>query len=157
MPIRFYESCSFNGYPRTSGWCSLQPTPLQPSKTSPIWQIRLWKCLPPPSPLCLLHVLMTLKSSSWANKYPDLLTLWLPCLVPTVLATAAPPGAPPRQHTTPGSTPYSGHPLAGTMPSLVMTSGSVGTPAAGDRKTPRPDARGDRRSRPTLKSPFLRK
>ena len=56
-------------------------------------QIRLWKCLPQLSLLSLLHVLTTLKSSSCANKYLELLTWWLPCLVPIVPATAALPVA----------------------------------------------------------------
>ena len=63
--------------------------------------------------------------------------------------------SPPTRH--PRLNPLLRTPSAGTMPSSVMTPGSVGTPAAGDRKTPRPDARGDRRSWPSLKSPFLRK
>ena len=47
-------------------------------------------------------------------------------------ANMPPPSQPPPQDT--------------IMPSSVMMAGSVGIPAAGDRKTPRPDAHGDRRS-----------
>ena len=72
-------------------------------------------------------------------------------------ATAAPPGTALLPTCHPRLNPLPRTPSAGIMPSSVMTPGSLGIPAAGDRKTPRLDTRGDRHFRPSLKSPFLHK